>query len=171
VSTYAIRQGFLDAGVTNGDGGLLGVRAVADGLRRLGALDGMGWRPACSITRPRIDYMACVADTPGCGLDHATMVKFIEDALGSAGLMVPVLAVFTLLPIGLCVLAYGLIEAKVVPAWVAVLVPLGVIGIAGTLQYTVLLILSALALIAGFGCVGVKLLKPPGEALAQAPAV
>jgi hypothetical protein len=115
-----------------------------------------------------IDYMTWVAGKPDAGLDEATMIKFIEAALASSGILIPVLAVFTLLPIGLCVLAYGLIKASVVPAWVAWLMPIGIIGIAGTLQYTVLLILSALALLASFGYVGVSLLRTPKGAPAQA---
>jgi hypothetical protein len=104
--------------------------------------------------------MAWVAGKQG-GLDETAGVSYITEALNSAGLMVPVLAVFTLLPIGMVVLAYGLIKASVVPAWVAWLMPIGIIGIAGTLQYTSLLILSALALIASFGYVGVGLLRSP----------
>ena len=45
--------------------------------------------------------------------------------------------------------------------------PLGIIGVAGTLQYRVLLVLSALALIASFGYVGVKLLRSPDEVQAS----
>ena len=96
------------------------------------------------------------------------MVSYIEEALNSAGLMVPVLAIFTLLPIGLVVLAVGLTRASVGPAWVAWLMPIGIIGIAGSLQYTVLLVLSALALIASFGYVGLRLLRAPDATLAEA---
>jgi hypothetical protein len=117
-----------------------------------------------------IDYMAWVAGKPDTGLDETTMVAYIEEALTSPAILIPVLAVFTLLPIGLCMLAYGLIEASVVPSWVAIFMPLGIIGIAGTLQYTVLLVISALALIASFGYVGVKLLRTPDDAPAPATA-
>jgi hypothetical protein len=113
-----------------------------------------------------IDYMTWVAGKPG--LDETTMVKFIEEAQTSPAILVPVLAVFTLLPIGLVMLVFGLIRANVVPAWVAGSMPIGIIAIAGTLQYTVLLIISALALLASFGYVGVSLLRTPNEALDQA---
>ena len=113
-----------------------------------------------------IDYMAWVSAKPGTGLDETTMVSFLEKALSSPGLMIPVLAVFTLLPIGLVVLAVGLMRAHVVPAWTAWLMPIGIIGIAGSLQYTVLLVLSALALLASFGYVGLRLLRTPDEAVA-----
>jgi hypothetical protein len=50
-------------------------------------------------------------------------------------------------------------------AW---LMPIGIVGIAGSLQYTVLLVISALALLASFGYVGVKLLRTPNGALSVA---
>ena len=117
-----------------------------------------------------IDYMAWVAGKPGTGLDEATMVSFIEEALNSAGLMVPVLAVFTLLPVGLVVLAVGLVRARVVPSWVAWLMPIGIVGIAGSLQYPVLLVASGLALVASFGYVGVKLVRTPNDGAVAAAA-
>jgi hypothetical protein len=46
--------------------------------------------------------------------------------------------------------------------------PLGLVGIAGSLQYPILLVLSALALCASFGVIGVKLLRAPSAALSTA---
>jgi hypothetical protein len=48
------------------------------------------------------------------------------------------------------------------------LMPIGMAGIAGTLQYPVALVLSGLALLASFGFAGLKLLKAPSEALSVA---
>jgi hypothetical protein len=111
-----------------------------------------------------IDYMAWVAGKPDAGLDPTAMEQLIEVALHTAGLMVPVLLVFTLLPIGLVVLAVGLGRAGVLPYWLALLMPIGMAGIAGTLQYPIALVLSGLALVASFGFVGVKLLRAPSSA-------
>jgi hypothetical protein len=45
---------------------------------------------------------------------------------------------------------------------------IGMAGIAGSLAYTVPLVLAAPALLAGFGSVGVRVLGSPGVALPQA---
>ena len=125
------------------------------GLVGYGALDG-------------IDYMAWVAGKPDTGLDPATMEQLIEVTLHINGILVPVLAVFTLLPIGLVVLAVGLSRARLLPRWLAAFMPLGMIGIAGSLQYPILLVLSGLALLASFGFVGLKLIRSPAGDLAAA---
>jgi hypothetical protein len=41
------------------------------------------------------------------------------------------------------------------------------VGVAGSLQYPPLLVISALALLASFGFVGLRLLRAPSAALAQ----
>jgi hypothetical protein len=67
------------------------------------------------------------------------------------------------------VLAVGLARAGILPAWLAALMPLGMAGIAGSLQYPAPLVLSGLALLASFGLVVVRLLRAPsGGALAEA---
>jgi hypothetical protein len=113
-----------------------------------GAMDGM-------------DYMAWVAGNPGTGLDPATMQQYVVTALSSPAIMIPVLLIFLLLVIGLCVLAVGTARAGVLPTWLAVLMPVGMMGVAGALAYPVLLVISSLALLTSFGTVGVKLLKAP----------
>jgi hypothetical protein len=45
--------------------------------------------------------------------------------------------------------------------------PLGMVGVAGSLQYSVFLVISALALLASFGLVGIRLLRAPSMALAE----
>jgi Domain of unknown function (DUF4386) len=116
-----------------------------------------------------IDYMTYVAGKPGTGLDPASMQAFIEQALKTYEVLVPVLLVFTLLPIGLIVLAVGLDRARVVPWWLAALMPVGMIGVAGTLQYPIALTISALLLLVSFGTVGVKMLRTPSAAVAAGP--
>jgi hypothetical protein len=120
-----------------------------------GALDGM-------------DYMAYVAGKPDTGLDPTTMQQYIVTALSTNAIIAPVLLVFTLLPIGLVVLAVGLTRAGILPAWLAALMPLGMIGIAGFLAYPFALVISALALLASFGFAGLKLLRAPSAALSEA---
>jgi hypothetical protein len=115
-----------------------------------------------------IDYMNWVAGKPDTGLDSAAMQAFIEKALHTNAVLVPVLLVFTLLPVGLVVLAVGVARAGVAPWWLAALIPLGMVGVAGTLQYPVALVVSALALLAGFGTVGAKLLRAPTASLSAA---
>jgi hypothetical protein len=119
-----------------------------------GAMDGM-------------DYMTWVAGKPGTGLDPNTMRDFIDTALNTNAIMIPTLLVFSLLPIGLVVLAVGTTRAGILPGWLAALMPIGMAGIAGSLAYPVLLGLSAAALLASFGYVGIKLLRTPNYALAQ----
>jgi hypothetical protein len=118
-----------------------------------------------------IDYMAWMAGKPDTGLDETVMQQFVEEALHTNAILIPVLVVFTLLPIGTIVLAVGLTRADVVPSWLAALMPLGLVGVAASLQYPVLLILSALALLASFGIVGVNLLRTTTMAVSSAPPV
>ncbi|MFG2991216.1 hypothetical protein ACGFZK_18355 [Streptomyces sp. NPDC048257] len=131
--------------------------AVPHGLVGYGALDG-------------IEYMTWVAGKDDTGLDPVAMKAFINEALHTNAILIPVLLVFTLLPVGLIVLAVGLHRAGVAPGWLAALMPLGMVGVAGSLQYPVLLVISALALLVSFGTVGVKLLRAPsGEGSVAGP--
>jgi Domain of unknown function (DUF4386) len=116
-----------------------------------------------------IDYMTWVAGKPGTGLDPTAMQALIEEALHTYAILIPVLLVFTLLPIGLIVLGVGLARAGVMPVWLAALMPIGMIGIAVSLQYPVALIFSGLALLASFGFVGLKLLRTPSTAMSVGP--
>jgi hypothetical protein len=62
------------------------------------------------------------------------------------------------------VLAFGVDRAGVAPWWLAALMPLGMVGIAGSLQYPAALVASAFALLASFGAIGVSLLRAPDDA-------
>ena len=57
-------------------------------------------------------------------------------------------------------LAVGLHWAGILTGWLA-LMPIGMMGMAFFLEFPVLLVLSALLLLASFGTVGVKLLRAP----------
>jgi hypothetical protein len=104
------------------------------------------------------DYFAWVAGNPDYALDPAMMQKFIETALTSMPILIPIMLVFSLLPIGLGVLAVG--TAGILPTWLAVLMPVGMFGIAAFLEYPIPLVLSGLALLASFGTVGAMLMAP-----------
>jgi hypothetical protein len=89
---------------------------------------------------------------------HEWAVRRIAELSELAGLALqtgrhlgPVLLVFILLPVGLIVLAVGLGRAGVLPYWLALLMPIGMAGIAGSLQYPVALVLSGSPLVASFG--------------------
>lgn len=112
-----------------------------------------------------IDYVTWVAGKPGTGLDPNAMQALIEEALHTNAVLIPVLLVFTLLPIGLVILAVGLARAEAMPSWLAALMPIGMAGIAASLQYPVALVISGLALLASFGYVGVKLLRAPSASV------
>jgi Domain of unknown function (DUF4386) len=114
-----------------------------------------------------IDYVNWVAGKPGTGLDPNQMQAMIDEVLHTNAILIPILAVFTLLPIGLIVLGVGLSRAHVMPGWLAALMPIGMAGIAGSLQYPIALTISGLALLASFGFVGLKLLRAPNPALAE----
>ena len=116
-----------------------------------------------------IDYMTWVAGKPDTGLDPTAMQDLIDVTLHTNAILIPIMLVFTLLPIGLIVLAVGLARAQVMPIWLAALMPIGMVGIAASLQYPVALILSGLALLASFGFVGVKLLRAPNAAVSVGP--
>lgn len=132
-----------------------GVVLTLMGFVGYGAMDGM-------------DYMTWVAGNPASGLDPKEMQQYINAALSSPAIMTPVMLIFLLLPIGLGVLAVGLHRAGVLPFWLAVLMPVGMVGVAASLEYLILLVLSALALLASFGTVGVRQLRAPNGTLSEA---
>ena len=80
-----------------------------------GALDGM-------------DFMTCGAGS-GSGLDTNTMQAYVDDALASTAIITSVSVVFLLLILGLCVISVGLHRAGIIPFWLALLMPIGIIGV------------------------------------------
>jgi hypothetical protein len=132
-----------------------GVVLTLMGFVGYGAMDGM-------------DYMTWVAGNPASGLDSKEMQQFIDVTINTTAIMAPVMLIFLLLPIGLSVLAVGLHRAGIRPLWLGVLMPVGMVGVAASLDYPVLLVLSALFLLASFGLVGVRLLRTPNGTLSEA---
>jgi Domain of unknown function (DUF4386) len=118
-----------------------------------GALDGM-------------DYMTYVAGSSS-NLDTTTMQTYIDDALANTAILVPVTIVFALIIIGLSVLGVGLHRAGIIPFWLALLMPIGVLGVISFLEYPPLLIGSALLLVASIGTVGLRQLRAPDDAVAE----
>jgi hypothetical protein len=119
-----------------------------------GALDGM-------------DFMTYVAGSSS-NLDTQTMQLYVDDALANTAILVPVSVVFFLLIIGLCVIAVGLHRAAILPLWLALLMPIGILGVISFLEYPPLLIGSALLLLVSIGTVGVRQLRAPDATAAQA---
>ena len=121
-----------------------------------GALDGM-------------DFMTCGAGS-GSGLDTNTMQAYVDDALASTAIITSVSVVFLLLIIGLCVIGVGLHRAAILPLWLGLLMPIGVLGALSFLEYPPLLIASALLLLVSIGTVGVRQLLAPDATAARAAA-
>ncbi len=95
------------------------------------------------------------------------MQQYIVTALSTLPIMIPVLLIFILLPVGLCVLAVGLARAHILHPVLAALMPLGMLGVAVGLAQPALLVISAAALLASFGTAGVKLLRTPAGMLPE----
>lgn len=113
-----------------------------------------------------VDYMAWVAGNPDAGLDPTTMQQFIDTALESMAIIVPMLLVFSLLPLGLTVLAVGAHRAGILPGWIAAFMPIGMAGVAAFLEFPIPLILSGVLLLVSFGIVGLRLLRGPQAGVA-----
>jgi hypothetical protein len=133
-----------------------GLVLSAMGFIGWGALDGM-------------DYMTYVAGSSS-NLDTAAMQTYVDDALANTAILIPISIVFLLLIIGLSVLCAGLHRAGIAPFWLSLLIPLGVVGVIGTLEYPPLLIGSALLLVASMGTIGLRQLRAPDDATASQPA-
>jgi hypothetical protein len=133
-----------------------GLVLTAMGFVSWGAFDGM-------------DFMTYVAGSSS-NLDTNTMQKYVDDALANTAILIPTTIVFVLLVTGLSVTCVGLHRAGILPFWVALLMPIGVIGVLAFLEYPPLLIASGLCLCASVGTVGVRQLRAPDDATASQPA-
>jgi hypothetical protein len=131
-----------------------GLVLAAMGFVGWGAIDGM-------------DFMTFNAGrfTRYGGLDYNTMQTYIDDALADQAVLTPVFGVFSLLIIGLCVIAVGLHRAGIAPFWRAVLLPIGVAGVISFLDYPPLEIASGLCVAAALLPIGVRQLIAPDEPL------
>jgi hypothetical protein len=116
-----------------------------------------------------MDFMTYVAGASK-NLDTNTMQTYIDDALANTAIVVPVTVVFALLIIGLCVIGVGLHRAAILPLWLGLLMPIGVLGALSFLEYPLLLIASALLLLVSIGTVGVRQLRAPDATAARAAA-
>jgi hypothetical protein len=133
-----------------------GLVLSAMGFVGWGALDGQ-------------DFSTYVAGSEK-NLDTNTMLTFIDDALANNAVLIPVSIVFLLLVIGLVVTGVGLHRAGILPFWLGLLLPIGIVGIMSFLEYPPLLIIAGLCVCASVGTVGVRQLRTPDATVPQQPA-
>ena len=57
------------------------------------------------------------------------MQTYVDDTLASTAIITSVSVVFLLLILGLCVISVGLHRAGIIPFWLALLMPIGIIGV------------------------------------------
>jgi hypothetical protein len=112
------------------------------------------------------DFMTYIAGSES-NLDTTTMQTYIDDALANTAVLIPTSIVFTLLVIGLVVTGVGLHRAGILHFGLALLLPIGVVGILSFLEYPPLLIASGLCVCASVGTVGVRQLRTPDAPVVQ----
>jgi hypothetical protein len=112
------------------------------------------------------DFMTYIAGSES-NLDTTTMQTYIDDALANTAVLIPTSIVFTLLVIGLVVTGVGLHRAGILHFGLALLLPIGVVGIMSFLEYPPLLIASGLCVCASVGTVGVRQLRAPDAPVVQ----
>jgi hypothetical protein len=122
-----------------------------------GAFDGM-------------DFMTYIAGDNK-SLNTNTMQNYIDDALANTAVGIPTSIVFTILVIGLAITAVGLHRAGILNLGLALLLPIGVVGVLSFLEYPPLEIASGLCVCASVVTVGVRQLRAAdGTAAQPAPA-
>ena len=121
-----------------------------------GAFDGM-------------DFMTYIAGASK-SLDTNTMQTYIDDALADTAVTIPTGIVFGILVIGLIVTCIGEHRAGILHFGLALLLPIGIVGVLSFLEYPPLLIASGLCVCASIGTVGVRQLRTPDAAVPQQPA-
>jgi hypothetical protein len=124
-----------------------GLVLSAMGFVGWGAIDGM-------------DFMTYIAGANK-SLDTNTMQAYIDDALANNAVTIPVGIVFLILIIGLVVTSIGEHRAGILHLGLALLLPIGVVGVLSFLNYPPLLIASGLFVCASVGTVGVRQLRAP----------
>ena len=122
-----------------------GLVLSAMGFVGWGAFDGM-------------DFMTYVAGSNK-SLDTNTMQDYIDDALANQGVAIPTGIVFTLLVIGLIVTSVGAHRAGIVNVALALLLPVGIVGILSFLEFPPLEIAAGLCVCAALIPVGVRQLR------------
>jgi hypothetical protein len=130
-----------------------GLVLSAMGFVAWGAFDGM-------------DFMTYVAGSNK-SLNTTTMQNYIDDALANKGVAIPTGIVFTLLVIGLIVVSVGEHRAGIVNFGLALLLPIGVVGVLSFLEYPPLEIASGLCVCVAVLPVGVRQLRAPDATVPQ----
>jgi hypothetical protein len=74
------------------------------------------------------DFKTCIAGSSS-HLDTYTMQSYIPDALTNSAILLPTTAVFLLLVAGPVVTGVGLHRSSVLPFWLGMLLPIGVVGV------------------------------------------
>ncbi|GAB4048655.1 hypothetical protein [Catellatospora paridis] len=133
-----------------------GLVLSAMGFVSWGAFDGM-------------DFMTYVAGSEK-NLNTTMMQGYIDDALANTAVTIPTGIIFLLLVTGLVVTCVGLHRAGILHLGLALLLPIGVLGVLSFLNYPPLLIASGLCLCASVGTVGVRQLRTPDAAIPGQPA-
>jgi hypothetical protein len=133
---------------------LWGLVLSAMGFVGWGAFDGM-------------DFMTYIAGASK-SLDTNTMQTYIDDALANTAVGIPTSIVFLILVIGLVVTCIGLHRAGILNFWLALLLPIGIVGVLSFLETPPLEIASGLCVCASVGTVGVRQLRTPDATAAQA---
>ena len=134
-----------------------GLVLSAMGFVSWGAFDGM-------------DFMTYVAGSDK-SLNTSTMQDYIDEALANQGVAIPTGIVFTLLVIGLIVICLGLHRAGILNLGLALLLPIGIVGILSFLEYPPLEIASGLCVCASVGLVGFRQLRAPDVTVPAQPAL
>lgn len=124
---------------------LWGLVLSAMGFVGWGAFDGM-------------DFMTYIAGVES-NLDTTTMQTYVDDALANTAVLIPTSIAFGILVAGLIVTCVGLHRAGILHFALALLLPIGVIGIMSFLEYPPLLIAAGLCVCASIGTVGVRQLR------------
>ena len=133
---------------------LWGLVLSAMGFVGWGAFDGM-------------DFMTYIAGTET-NLDTNTMQTYVDDALANTAVLIPTSIMFAILVTGLIVTCVGLHRAGILHFGLALLLPIGIVGIMSFLEYPPLLIAAGLCVCASIGTVGVRQLRAQDVTASQA---
>jgi hypothetical protein len=109
-----------------------------------------------------MDFMTYIAGASK-SLDTNTMQTYIDDALANTAVTLPTGIVFLILVTGLVVTCIGEHRAGILNLGLALLLPIGIVGVLSFLEYPPLLIASGLCVCASVGTVGVRQLRAPDE--------
>jgi hypothetical protein len=105
-----------------------------------------------------MDFMTYIAGASK-SLDTNTMQTYIDDALANTNVTIPTGIVFGILVIGLIVTCIGEHRAGIQNMFLALLLPIGVVGVLSFLEYPPLEIASGLCVCVSVGTVGVRQLR------------